>query len=333
VCARARSTNGRRLPRRPRAGRPSSSPCARRPVSWRLRNARSVRRGGRSAGSRRASCRASRIARRRRRPSAGSSRYSSPAPAAIAALTAGARCTALLRAWRWRGATFCAKRTAAAPVSAPVFAEPAACAAVLRATLAAEAGVRSFFTVGTGMRLPATFGPGAKARSGMCSSLRDSLVRQKASVLRYPRRVPLQTIGVGCVTTSFGGYSRGMPFAAAHLEVPQPGEPATPVVPDAPVTPAVPDPGTPAAPEEPSTVPAPEEPATPAVPEPGPAPTPEPAPSPEPATSEVADRRMHNVTAPSPRAGPVTISASRVLIVDGSGARGCFVTLCTTQRG
>ena len=53
-------------------------------------------------------------------------------------------------------------------------------------------------------------------------------------------------------------------------EVPQPGEPVTPAVPDAPVTPAVPDPGTPADPEEPATVPAPEEPATPIVPEPGP---------------------------------------------------------------
>lgn len=54
------------------------------------------------------------------------------------------------------------------------------------------------------------------------------------------------------------------------LEVPQPTEPSTPVVPDAPVPPADPDPGTPAAPEEPATVPEPEEPATPAVPEPQP---------------------------------------------------------------
>ena len=57
-------------------------------------------------------------------------------------------------------------------------------------------------------------------------------------------------------------------FAPPVLEVPQPTEPATPVVPDAPATPVDPDPGTPAAPEEPSTVPGPEEPATPAVPEP-----------------------------------------------------------------
>lgn len=55
-----------------------------------------------------------------------------------------------------------------------------------------------------------------------------------------------------------------------HSVVPQPGEPATPVVPDAPVSPAVPDPGTPADPEEPATVPDPVEPATPVVPEPGP---------------------------------------------------------------
>jgi hypothetical protein len=54
------------------------------------------------------------------------------------------------------------------------------------------------------------------------------------------------------------------------LEVPQPAEPSTPVVPDAPVPPADPDPGTPAAPEEPATVPNPEEPATPVVPEPEP---------------------------------------------------------------
>ena len=52
--------------------------------------------------------------------------------------------------------------------------------------------------------------------------------------------------------------------------VPQPGDPPTPVVPDAPVSPAVPDPGTPADPEEPATVPGPVEPATPVVPEPGP---------------------------------------------------------------
>lgn len=60
---------------------------------------------------------------------------------------------------------------------------------------------------------------------------------------------------------------------AGRLEVPQPGEPSTPVVPGAPVPPAVPDPGTPADPEEPATVPGPAEPATPVVPE-----TPEPAP-------------------------------------------------------
>ncbi len=53
-----------------------------------------------------------------------------------------------------------------------------------------------------------------------------------------------------------------------RLEVPQPSEPSTPVIPDAPIPPADPDPGTPAAPEEPATVPAPEEPATPIVPEP-----------------------------------------------------------------
>jgi hypothetical protein len=68
----------------------------------------------------------------------------------------------------------------------------------------------------------------------------------------------------------------------ALMEVPQPGEPVTPVVPDAPVTPAVPDPGTPGAPEEPATVPVPEEPATPIDPDPGPAPEPEPDPGPAP---------------------------------------------------
>ena len=54
------------------------------------------------------------------------------------------------------------------------------------------------------------------------------------------------------------------------LEVPQPSEPSTPIIPDAPVPPADPDPGTPADPEEPATVPDPVEPATPAVPEPQP---------------------------------------------------------------
>jgi hypothetical protein len=68
-------------------------------------------------------------------------------------------------------------------------------------------------------------------------------------------------------------------------EVPQPGEPVTPAVPEAPVTPAVPDPGTPADPEEPATVPAPQEPPTPAVPEPGP--TKEPEPDPE--SGELSD--------------------------------------------
>lgn len=57
---------------------------------------------------------------------------------------------------------------------------------------------------------------------------------------------------------------------APVLEVPQPTEPATPVVPDAPVTPIDPDPGTPAAPERPATVPEPDEPATPVLPEPSP---------------------------------------------------------------
>lgn len=56
----------------------------------------------------------------------------------------------------------------------------------------------------------------------------------------------------------------------AAMEVPQPGEPATPIIPDAPVPPADPDPGTPADPERPATIPDPDEPATPAVPEPDP---------------------------------------------------------------
>ncbi len=54
------------------------------------------------------------------------------------------------------------------------------------------------------------------------------------------------------------------------LEVPQPSEAPTRVVPDAPTTPADPDPGTPADPAEPATVPEPVEPATPVVPEPQP---------------------------------------------------------------
>ena len=86
------------------------------------------------------------------------------------------------------------------------------------------------------------------------------------------------------------GSGAARPGSASHdrsheqsvAEVPQPSEPATPVVPSAPVTPAVPDPGTPAAPEEPATVPGPDEPAAPIAPNPGPDEAPEPERAPQP---------------------------------------------------